>query len=152
MRNPFDPMKDIEKHECFRCVVEAIDKWMTEKYPLFDSTLERKINQLDVYQDRIDTQIREHKSIIENEKQDFIIHVTKQINEFLEKDYPDIDGRLKILLQKLEKNSQKVDEKLKKIISSESLYQDVYKMRDEFNEMKKFMESFSKKIKKAFEI
>ena len=152
MKNPFDPIKDSEKHECFRCVIECIDKWMLEKYPRFDENLDIKIKQIDVYQNRIDTQIREYKTIIEKEKSDFIIHVTKQINEFLEKDYPDIDGRLKILLQKVEKNSQKVDEKLKKIISSESLYQDVYKMRDEFNEMKKFMESFSKKIKKAFEI
>jgi hypothetical protein len=37
-------------------------------------------------------------------------------------------------------------------VTSETLYEDVYKMRDEFKELKKTIEDFQKKMKKVFEI
>ena len=47
---------------------------------------------------------------------------------------------------------KEMNEKLNKIVQSNSIYEDVYKLRDEFKEIQKFMEGFQKKLKKVFEI
>jgi len=152
MLNPFDENKENNKFQIFKGVTDAISDWMLKKYPEFDNSLISKMRNLELQQVKIMDMVRIQNEFYEKERKDYIINVTKQINEFLAKDYPDIDGRLREMVERLERNSLNMEAKLKKVVDSQSLYEDVYKMRDEFKEIQKFMESFKKKIKKAFEV
>lgn len=60
--------------------------------------------------------------------------------------------QLEKAIKKVDKNSDEVDKKLKTVIKSECLYKDVYKMRDDFEDIKKFMYGFKNKIKRAFDV
>lgn len=152
MLNPFDENTENNKFQIFKGVTDAINDWMLKKYPEFDNSLISKMRKLELDHQRLQDMIRIHNETLGRERKDYIINVTKQINNFLAKDFPDIDGRLKILAEKLEKNAQKVEEKLKKVVDSQSLYEDVYKLRDEFKTIQTFIDGFQKKIKKAFDI
>lgn len=166
MKNPFEEKKEKEKYEFFHQMTSAINDWMLKQYPEFDQQLVDKINELKRTQNElkrtqieINNHFHERKKELEAIKERHLNFITAQINEFLKKDYPDVSRSLCLSAKELEKaikvhdqNSEKIRKKLDTVIKSDSLYEDVYKMRDEFKEIKKFIESFSKKIKKAFEV
>ena len=159
MKNPFDPHHESLKHIFYKEITEAINDWMIKKYPDFDTSLMTKLKQVDMEHERLRLSIHEHNQTLESNEIVFVKKIKEQINDFLSKDYPDLDQRLKLIvveiekkLKKIEKNSEEVEKKLKTLVNSQCLYEDVYKMRDEFKEIQKFMESFKKKIKTAFNV
>lgn len=143
-----NPNQPVDKDKFVKEITDAINDWMLKQYPMFDSNLTEKIENLNQEQKRVHNIIADFKNGISNIKK----QVIDDINKFLENEYPDISNNLKILAEKLKKDSEKVDDRLKKIVQSDSLCEDVYKMRDEMKEIKTFLEGFKKKVKKAFEI
>jgi len=152
VKNPFDLKNEKEKFEFFNQMTGAINEWMLKQYPEFDQNLINKLRKVELSQSRLDDLIREHKDLIVKEKEEYIKNAIKQINDFLSKEYPDIDGNLRKSSDKLEKFSKNAQEQLKQFKVYKSLCDDVYKLKDEFEEIKKFMEGFKKKVKKAFEL
>lgn len=164
--NPFSQINDPEKHEFFKQMTSAINDWMLKQYPLFDTLLTEKIEnanksqrELAEYQREIKMYATELKNSLESLKEKHLNFITGQINEFMKKDYPEIDKSLNLTAKELQKVARKQDEyaekvtaRLKGVVKSDTLFEDVYKMRDEFKEIQKFIEGFKKKIQKAFEI
>lgn len=151
MKNPFDIHNENEKFEFFNQMTEAINEWMLKKYPEFDQSLIHKLRQVELSQARLEGMIKDHDKYLLKEKEDYIQNAIKQINDFLSKEYPDIDCKLRSTSEKLETFSKKAESQLKEFKVYKSLCDDVYKLKDEFEEIKKFMEGFKKKVKKAFE-
>lgn len=142
----------------FDQITQAIDQWMLNKYPKFDNLLIDKIKELERMQNEFKLTLIDHKNDTRNLKKKEVEEFKSEICKFLQKDYPDISSGLIELSKKIDKKiksydekDKKIDLKLKTIVSSSSLCEDVYKMRDEFKEMKCFMDGFSKKLKKVFE-
>ncbi len=46
MTNPFDEKKESEKFQLFKGITGAINDWMIEKYPEFDSNLINKLKKV----------------------------------------------------------------------------------------------------------
>jgi len=159
MQNPFDEKNEKDKYEFFKQMTSAINDWMLKQYPEFDKQLVDKLNQLKNTQIEINNYFHDRKKELEAIKERHLNFITAQVNEFLKKEYPDISRSLTLSAKELEKaikvhdqNAEKIRKKLETVIKSETLYEDVYKMRDEFKEIQNFMEGFKKKIKKAFEV
>lgn len=163
--NPFDKEKDSEKHEFFRQMTSAINDWMLKQYPLFDTILSDKIKQvaedftvLRKYHHEIKIYSEEIKASKEAEKEKHLNYLKAQIEEFLKKNYPDISNSLTLTTKELQKiakkqdeNAEKITKRLSNVIKSDTIYEDVYKLRDEFKEIQKFFDGFKKKIQKVFE-
>lgn len=152
MNNPFDHKVDIEKYEFFKQMTNAINDWMLKQYPEFDNMLVAKIKRIEQDQIHIENTIKDFVENIKNLESNFIDKSQKQINDHIKNEYPELNKDLSSLSKKLKIQAEKTDAKLKETIKSDTLYEDVYKLRDEFKEIQKFMESFKKKIQKAFEI
>jgi hypothetical protein len=82
-----------------------------------------------------------------------------RLDEYMMKQYPDLSNRLNSLALKLDDHEKSLEKSLKDVmkreknlIKSESVYEDIYKLRDEFKEIKKFVDEFQKKMKKVFEL
>lgn len=157
MNNPFT--ENTPQHEFFKQMTDAINDWMLKQYPTFDTELVNKIKELRKLQDEIKLSFHNHRQAVIKDKEETVKYCIGQINEFLEKDYPEISKKLKassILLEKAvekhDKNSKDIEKKLKTLIQSDTLCEDVYKLRDEFREVKKFMDGFKDNVKKAFKI
>jgi len=159
MNNPFD--RENEKNEAiiFTRVTEAINYWLLQKFPEYDVKLIEKINRVEIEHRRIlaiindyeDSQAEYTKSITEK--------IIKDVNDFLMKEYPDLDKSLKMTaknaenrLKKLEKKIKEMEQIHKHLKISDSICEDVYKMRDEFKQIKKFLEEFKTQVKRAFMI
>lgn len=83
----------------------------------------------------------------------------KTLDKYMMKQYPDLSNRVNQMSLDLKDSVNNIEKKLKDLIfrekniaKSESLYEDVYKIRDEFKIMKETLEKLSKNIKKAFDI
>lgn len=81
----------------------------------------------------------------------------EQLDKYMMKQYPDLSNRLNQLALDLKDKINKLEElaanlklREKNVAKSDSLYEDVYAMRDEFKEIKKYLEAFDKKMKKVF--
>jgi hypothetical protein len=153
--NPFKPETDSDKF--FKEMTKAINEWMLEKYPLFDDRLENKIKNLEYMNKQAINAFEEHKKQIEEDKKVYLHQIKEEINKFLKKDFPDLSPRLSLITQDLEKAYEKhkklykeADTQCKVILKGASLYEDVYKLRDEFKEFKKEFESFTLKMKRLF--
>jgi predicted RNase H-like nuclease (RuvC/YqgF family) len=80
-----------------------------------------------------------------------------RLDEYMMKQYPDLSNRvntmsleLKDSINKIEKREKEISLKMKSVVKTETLYEDVYKLRDELKEIKIMVEDFTKKLKKAF--
>lgn len=74
-----------------------------------------------------------------NEKDPILLQNFSKLYEEFESIHKEIDRKMKI-----------IDKKLKKLTDSESLCEDVYKLRDEMKNIKSFVEKFEAKAKKLF--
>lgn len=88
-----------------------------------------------------------------------MVHYQKRLDEYMMKQYPDLSNRLNSLALKLDESCKKLEKNLKElnlreksVVKSENLYEDVYNLRDEFKDIKKFFDEFQKKMKKVFAI
>ncbi len=158
MDNPFNKEKQPTEYEFFRQLTDAIGDWMVKRYPEFDSNLEKKIGRLSNLQHKVEMTCDDFGKEIKKERQSAKEYMVHEINDWLTKEHPGISKAIKKDLKDVEnliakhgKNVKEIDEKLKNFKSSQTLCEDVYAMRDEFKEMKKFMEGFTNKIKKVFE-
>ena len=150
MTNPFNEKNENDKFQLFNGITKAINDWMIEKYPEFDSNLINKLKQVQNNHEKLELMIKEHQNKLQRQRDDFVQTATRQLNQFLEKEYPEIDRKLMETAKKLETQSKKMEEKLKIVVKSNAIYEDVYKMRDEMVNMKKQVESFTDKLKKVF--
>lgn len=80
-----------------------------------------------------------------------------RLDEYMMKQYPDLSNRLNSLALKLDDHEKSIEKSIKEmtkreqnVIKSESVYEDIYKLRDEFKEIKEFIDEFQKKMKKVF--
>ena len=159
MNNPFDPKQEEHKFVFFQQMTEAINEWMLKKYPEFDNTLIQRIKHGEILQKQLHERINSFSEKIPEIQKQLQQKIIEEINTFLKKERPDIDKSLNLTAKRLEKKdkdllerNKKIDEKLKTFKIYESLCEDVYKLRDEFKEIEKFMTTFKKKIKVAFDI
>lgn len=159
MMNPFDEKKDNEKFQIFKGVTEAINDWMLKKYPEFDTQLIDKLKRMELLVSRYQSSVNTFETKLEEGKEKYLKTCIEQINDFLSKDYPDLNKSLKMSVKNTENQLKKLEKQIefnelikKDIKVYSSLCEDVYKMRDEFKEIQKFMENFKKKIQKAFEV
>lgn len=157
MKNPFDAKTQEEQHVFFHQMTEAINEWLLNKYPLFDTNLQKKMDSIEYGYKNIDRKISEFQKSIEESKVNQLQYFKDEINKFLSKEHPGVASRLfnlsdnlEKLAKRLQKNDENVEKKLKKITDSQSLCEDVYKMRDEMKTMQKEWNTFSEKLKKVF--
>jgi len=80
-----------------------------------------------------------------------------RLDEYMMKQYPDLSNRLNSMalslqdtINKLEKREKEIATRMKSIAKSDSLYEDVYNLRDEVKVLKEVNEELMKKLKKAF--
>src|SRR5580700_2767268 len=125
-----------------------LERWLRMKFPLMfiedsESILKRIHNELE--------EMKKIKKYIEEFSPEKIIEeAKKEISEFLKKEYPDIGRSTKILLKKIENKIEPFEKHIEKLKLYNSLSEDVYKLRDEFKEHKKFIDEFSKKLRSLF--
>ncbi len=157
--NPFDIEKESQSFQFFQNITNAIDEWMLKKYPEFDNSLIHKLRQVEIEQGKIKSLINQHESSWEKAKKEAVGKCVDQINDFLEKEHPDISNNLKASAMKiqkhadiLEKKMNAIEKRLETVIKSDNLYKDVYELRDEFKKIQKFMDTFQTRVKKAFDI
>lgn len=165
MKNPFDPHEQPNEFNFFKEMTYAINDWMLKKYPSFTEDLEYRIQktkevqeELKKYQDKILTSFHNHNQTVLKDKEVTLEYFKTEIKRFLAEDYPDMSGKLSQIAEKLEhtlkkhdKNYEKIEKNIEKIIDSGSLYEDVYKMRDDMKILQKSVDGFTKKLKKVFE-
>lgn len=169
MKNPFNFEKQPHEFSVFNQLTENIDRWMTEKYPGFDVSLNGKIRRLEEIQNEIELSFRNHKKIIEQTKIQTLDFLKNQIIDFMKKDYPDMSGKLSIIAKTLQNDMKDIKtekKELKKIIDCKikevddhflnakiynTLCEDVYRLRDKMEKIQEEVSEFTNKIKKAFE-
>jgi chromosome segregation ATPase len=141
----------------FEKIRDAINEYMLNQYPLFDEALAKKIHVLETQFQIARKVVADHTKTIEENKVLQLDFFKQEINRFLSLEHPGVASKLFNLSENLEKLSKKiqksndeVEKKLKKVIDCQSLYEDVYKMRDEMKNVQKEWKSFSEKLKKIF--
>jgi endonuclease IV len=157
--NPFDPNQERQEHHLFNRITIAINEWMLKKYPEFDNSLIHKLRQVEIEHGKIKALINQHEASWEKAKKDAMQKCIEQINDFIEKEHPDISNNLKASAMKIQKHADMldkrigaIDKKLAECVKSDNLYKDVYDLRDEFKKIQKFMDTFQSRVKKAFDI
>jgi hypothetical protein len=156
MQIPADQLEN-DKKLFFNEITTAINKWLLEKYPLFDSNLENKIKQLDIIHKKVMATVDLANQNIEKKQVEFCQTMKIEINNFLNENYPDLTPKLSLMTKELEKMVTKyknfldsIEKQAKPLTKAVTLYEDIYKLRDEFSEFKKEFESYNKKMKKVF--
>jgi len=159
MKNPYDEKTQNVEYNIFEDVTSIINMWMVEKCAGLSKQINNEIKPLILIQNQIKQSFDSLDSHLEKIKEKHANYIIGKIENFLSETYPDISNILakSIIdigktIEKYEKNQEKLQEKLQSMVKSETLFEDVYKLRDEFKEIKKFYEGFSKKIKKAFDV
>ena len=159
MQLPFDKDKEPEKYRFYQEITAAINDWMLKQYPMFDTNLQGKIEKLEKLQNDIQLHYHNLKCLYQKEEECIQKRVKQDFDEFIKKKYPGIKKTLDAScanFKKMQENYKESMDEIKKISEKNRAYntlcEDVYKMRDEMIEVKKFMETFQKKIKKAFEL
>lgn len=157
MQNPFNKTTETDKFKFFNEMTEAINEWMLAKYPLFDQRLESKIKDLEYATNNAKTNLNTFQLTLEETKKTQLQFFKDQINAFLDEEHPGVASKLYRLSEdliklqkKLIKNDEGLQDKLNTISKSQTLYQDVYQMRDEMKVLKKEWENFSDKLRKIF--
>lgn len=157
MINPFTKEGEQVQYAMFAQLTKAINDWMLEEYPTYDNQLEAKIERCLKIQLTLDKRQNEIEQKVKDIKETVIREAKSEIANFLAKEYPDISGRLamasvdlKDTAKKMKKNQEEIAGRMQKLVHSTSLTEDVYKMRDEMKEMKKFYETTCIRLKKLF--
>lgn len=150
MKNPFDPLSEKIQFETFMQITQAVDKWMTEKYPLFDTSLENRIRKCEMLNDNLSKTIQEFRRYILDATQEEKEKTINEINRYLEKEYPKLNKDLVLVAKRLEKKAEELDKEVKSIVKSNSLYKDVYEIRDEMVILRKSVGEFTERLKKVF--
>jgi methyl-accepting chemotaxis protein len=150
MKNPFDNENEKLQFEMFSQITQSVDKWMLEKYPLFDTSLENRIRKCEMLNDNLSKTIQEFRKFILDANQQEKDNTINEINRYLKEEYPKLDKNLILIANRLEKKSEELNKDLKKIVKNENLYKDVYEMRDEMEILRKSVNEFTERLKKVF--
>lgn len=150
MNNPFHPENERTQFHIYYQITYAIDKWMVEKYPNFDSSLENRIRKCEMLNDNLSKTIQEFRKFILDANQIEKEKTIEEINRYLKIEYPKLDKDLILLAKKLEKKTEELGKEVQKIVKSQNLYKDVYEMRDEIEILRKSVNEFTEKLKKVF--
>lgn len=158
MKNPFS-IDEKEKFEFYEQMVTAIDYYMAKKYPDFDKKLGVKMSYIETNQALIEKTQKDFLNSLDALKEKHFNFISGKINEFLTKNYPDLNNTLILTTQELAENVkahkkclEKLNEKLQTVIKSDSVYEDMYSLRDQMREMKKSNDDFMNKMKKVFKV
>lgn len=159
MNNPFDKEKEYRESVFFDKVTNAIDHWLSVKFPEFNLSILDKMQKLEFEHKRITSIINEYSTLKHEYRKEITEEIIKEVNDFLMKEYPDLDKSLKMTAKNVENKQKKLEDRIKttellqsKSKINDSICEDVYKMRDEFKEIKKFLDEFKTQVKKAFQI
>jgi hypothetical protein len=163
LENPFDKQTDPQMYAIFERVVphviNQINAWLLKEYPKFDIDLTKKIEQLDKAQNQARLFYHNIQVTMEEENKKAYERHKVALEEFINKKFPEIKKTLQKsctnfdkMMETYKEKHKQLDETLKKVDLSASLYEDVYKLRDQMKEIDKFMKEFKTKVKKAFEI
>ena len=155
--NPFDHTGDIQKAQFFREMSNAMKNWMIKKYPDLNDKLTISVSYLMDKANQVQEILNENQKIIEILKKENAEYAKKEIKKFMQDEYPDFSGKLSHIAKQLEKCAEKnekdsaeVNKNLKKIITSNSLCEDIYKLKDEVKDFKKTMDEFKRKMGALF--
>lgn len=166
MKNPFDEKNEVEKFSFFQQMTSAINDWMLEKYPDFDSRLLANLKKVqenqeffDAYirtkSDAFENEINKYKKIIENSRDQLLDYIKKEINEFMLKDHPGMISQLNTLKYNLETYEKQIKKQIKDLekcnvsfTKSSSLIEDIYFTKDKVSNMEKSFEKFKNNTKK----
>lgn len=157
MKNPFDPNSQQEKFEFFNQMTSVIDEWISKKYPIFNQQFLENIERLKVLQKQAEDSLSYYQTYVNNQKKDFLDHCKKEINNFLEVKFPGAASKFSqttLEAERLIKNQKKSEEKFEKLIktlsNSKSLYEDVYRLRDEMKELNRIFDKLKHKMELLF--
>lgn len=159
MKNIFDKEEQKMQHEIFTQITDSISNWMINNYPTIESDLSSKFRSIQEMQSEMKILYKNHRIDMENEKENTKKYLISELINYIKLTIPDLDQNLQLIASelkkqtnKISKNSEEVEKKLQKIIQNSSIYEDVYKIRDEMKEISKFIQGFKKKIVKAFDM
>ncbi len=157
MNNPFDENEQSKEHKFFKQMTDAINEWMIKQYPAFDTELVGKIKELRKSQSEIHALFESYKREREAAKERHVNYITAQVEKFMAEKYPDVSNvmamnakNLQSMIERHEACVKGFEKRNAKVISTESLYQDVYVMRDHMMELRKKVDDFTSKLKKIF--
>lgn len=169
MQIPFDPQKQPKEYAFFSQMTENIDRWMTQKYPGFDTLLTGKITRLQEIQNELELSFKKLKKTIDDTNKSSLIWFKTEMKVYMATEYPDVSKKLFSMASKLEtdmknqiKSSKEIreefDKKIKEIdkhLSNTKIYntlcEDVYRLRDQMEVMQQEVSEFTQKLRKAFE-
>jgi len=134
-----------------------IREWLKEEYPDIGSKLFEKAEELKNEKLRLQRMVKEFEETINKLMMSNLQIVRKEVNDFISKDHPgafsdlntlkcDIQGMVK----KFNEREPAIEKKLKKVFESDSLCEDVYRMKDDVKEVKKELELLTRKLKNLF--
>jgi hypothetical protein len=164
LQNPFDKESQSMKYEITEKLLEPIKAFLEDVYTK-QAMMNAQQRSILEHQQRLNNlvhsfELRQKESVLG------IINEAKQnILRFMKETYPDLDFRLEESMKKLESKIKSFEKELKKrddiitksdqvmdriIDNKSSIYEDVYNIRDDLKEMRKFYESFQKRLGNLF--
>jgi hypothetical protein len=153
-KNPFDEKTETERSKFFREMTDAINEWMLEKYPQFDSRLSEKISILEKETNLVVGRLR---SLANEHEKTFIEKAKREINQFLDDKFPGMAKRFseatqdaERLVKSLKQKEEKTCKVLSKLSKSDALHEDVYRLRDEMKAINRFLGDFKHKMQVLF--
>lgn len=138
-------------------IIDQINNFMLKTYPLFDNNLNNKIEEIGKVQNSIRLYFHNFECMNRESEKKAFEEMKVKLNKFIKKEFPDIEkalsttftGYRKIIEE--HKDSMKTIQKLSdKLTVYHSLYEDIFKMRDQINKLNEFMSGFQKNMKKLF--
>ncbi len=147
MRNPFHPENQKDQFQFFQQITEAVNQWMLKSYPGFDSTLLRNLERCTQAQNNLERNIE----ILEKKLGESKSEIHKYVITKIEKTHPDFNDSITKVIAKLDKRADELAKKTKLVVKSDTLYEDVYRMKDELKGLVNFIDGFRKKLKQACE-
>jgi hypothetical protein len=83
----------------------------------------------------------------------------KRLDEYMMKQYPDLSNKMNSLslileeqVKNIEKRLKEIEKREKSVLKSESIYEDIYEMKDRMKVLDNFICNFKSKLKKAFDL
>ncbi len=139
--NPFDKIKEKDKHEAFSQIISAIvssvEDWMLKKYPSFDTNLDKKIEEISRLQNEFKLLINDVRNDTRNQRARDTENFKNEIEKFIKKNYPEISRSILDTAAKLKskaKNLQEREEKLDQELSDAILKRIMKKMKKAFED------------------
>lgn len=136
---------------------DELREWLKADYPDIGSKLFDKAEELKNEKIRLQRMVKEFEETINKLMMSNLQVVRKEVNDFISKDHPGAFSELNTLkcdiqgmVKRFNEREPLIEKKLKKVFESDSLCEDVYRMKDDLKEVKKELEAYTRKLKNLF--